>query len=209
MLRLSSEQFTLPEEFDEQELLRHAWGIWRGEGEPVTVKLKFAPGEATRRVQESVWHPLEQVTPTEDGGCLWQAPIAEWREMLPWVKGWGAEVEVLEPGELREALRREAQRLAEMYGVVVIPPTQPRYYAHSRPDVAESEWQPLKAHLMATGELAAKLGSAAGISELARIAGTLHDIGKYSAEFQARLRGSSPARRPRHCRGARGHQIVS
>ena len=89
MPRLSSEPFTLPEDFDEQELLRHAWGIWRGEGEPVTVKLKFAPGEAARRVQESVWHPLEQVTPTEDGGCLWQAPIAEWREMLPWVRGWG------------------------------------------------------------------------------------------------------------------------
>ncbi len=86
---LTSEQFALPDDFDEQELLRHAWGIWRGEGEPVTVKLKFAPGEAARRVQESVWHPLEQVTPTDDGGCLWQAPIAEWREMLPWVQGWG------------------------------------------------------------------------------------------------------------------------
>ena len=44
---------------------------------------------------------------------------------------------------------------------------------------------------MATGELAAESGRAAGISELARIAGPLHDIGKYSAKFQARLRGSS------------------
>jgi predicted DNA-binding transcriptional regulator YafY len=69
---LTSERFTLPEDFDEQELLRHACGIWRGEGEPETVKLKFAPGEAARRVQESVWHPLEQAMPAEDGGCLWQ-----------------------------------------------------------------------------------------------------------------------------------------
>lgn len=66
-----------------------------------------------------------------------------------------------------------------------------RFYAHSRPDVAESEWQPLIAHLTATGELAAELGRAAGISELARIAGYLHDLGKYAPEFQARLRGSS------------------
>jgi CRISPR-associated endonuclease/helicase Cas3 len=65
------------------------------------------------------------------------------------------------------------------------------YYAHSRPDVPESEWQLLVAHLMATGELAAELGRAAGVSDLARIAGNLHDIGKYSAAFQARLRGSN------------------
>lgn len=64
------------------------------------------------------------------------------------------------------------------------------YYAHSRPDRPESEWQLLINHLTATGELAAKLGEAAGIAELARMAGTLHDIGKYAPEFQARLRGS-------------------
>jgi CRISPR-associated endonuclease/helicase Cas3 len=114
---LSSERFVLPEDFDEPELLRHAWGIWRGDGEPVTVKLKFASGEAARRVQESVWHPLEQVTPAEDGGCLWQAPIAEPREMLPWVRGWGSDCTVLEPEGLRQALRCEARKLARLYGI--------------------------------------------------------------------------------------------
>ena len=54
-----------------------------------------------------------------------------------------------------------------------------------------SEWQLLKDHLVATSDFAAESGRAAGISELARIAGLLHDIGKYSAKFQARLRGSN------------------
>jgi CRISPR-associated endonuclease/helicase Cas3 len=65
-----------------------------------------------------------------------------------------------------------------------------RYYAHSRSDRPESEWQLLIDHLTATSEIAARLGEAAGISDLARLAGLLHDVGKYAPEFQARLRGS-------------------
>ncbi|MGB9632262.1 MAG: WYL domain-containing protein, partial [Chloroflexaceae bacterium] len=38
------------------------------------------------------------------------------REMLPWIRGWGADVEVLAPKELREALMGEAKALAELYG---------------------------------------------------------------------------------------------
>lgn len=35
--------------------------------------------------------------------------------MIPWIRGWGADVEVLEPGELRETLMGEAKALAEIY----------------------------------------------------------------------------------------------
>lgn len=109
--------FEIPETFDEAELLRHAWGIWYGEGQPTTVRLRFQPGQATRRVQESIWHPNQK--PLEmlpDGGCIWEAQVAEWQEMLPWVRGWGADVEALAPEELRETLMGEAKAMAEMYG---------------------------------------------------------------------------------------------
>lgn len=64
------------------------------------------------------------------------------------------------------------------------------YYAHSKPDLPESEWQPLKEHLLKTADLAEKLGGDAGIAALARSAALLHDVGKYSLAFQARLRGA-------------------
>jgi len=112
---ISTEGFQIPEDFDE-EILRYAWGVWRGEGEPQEVVLRFAPGPAAKRLQESKWHPLEEVTPLEDGGVLWRAPVAEWREMLPWIRGWGADVEVLAPETLRETLMGEARALARLYG---------------------------------------------------------------------------------------------
>jgi hypothetical protein len=80
------------------------------------VRLKFAPGLAVRRLKENVWHPLERISDLPDGGCLWETPIADWHEMLPWVRGWGPSVEVLTPVALRLQLVKESCALAEMYG---------------------------------------------------------------------------------------------
>jgi predicted DNA-binding transcriptional regulator YafY len=108
--------FTLPADFDEEALLRHAWGIWGSAGAPQMVRLKFAAGETVRRLKESVWHPLEQLTNLPDGDCLWEAPIADWHEMLSWVRGWGPSVEVLAPPAMRLKVVEESRTLAEMYG---------------------------------------------------------------------------------------------
>lgn len=116
--RLTNDPAELPADLDEQALLRYAWGIWLEDGEPVTVRLRFASGVASRRVQESIWHPSQTITLLEDGGCEFCVQVTDWREMLPWVRSWGADVEVLEPPELREVLRYEARALAKKYGVI-------------------------------------------------------------------------------------------
>jgi CRISPR-associated endonuclease/helicase Cas3 len=79
--------------------------------------------------------------------------------------------------------------MGHLYHLATFQPS-PVYYAHSKEGVDESEWQLLKEHLIATSVLAAELGTDAGVSELARAAGLLHDIGKYAQVFQERLRGS-------------------
>lgn len=66
-----------------------------------------------------------------------------------------------------------------------------RYYAHSKDGLSETDWQRLIDHLKTTSELAAQMGKEFGIADMAHAAGLLHDIGKYSQEFQARLRGSN------------------
>lgn len=68
---------------------------------------------------------------------------------------------------------------------------KPEFYAHSKENEPKQKWQKLKEHLKGTAELAAEMGRDAGISELARIAGLAHDLGKYSLDFQRRLDGST------------------
>jgi predicted DNA-binding transcriptional regulator YafY len=113
---LTGETFEIPPSFFEANILQQAWGIWGGSGEPFKVVLRFAPGLATRRIKESVWHPMEEVHDLEDGGCEWRAPVAAWQEMMPWVRGWGAEVEVLQPVEMKQSICLEIERLVSLYG---------------------------------------------------------------------------------------------
>lgn len=69
---------------------------------------------------------------------------------------------------------------------------RPNFYGHSKKNETDkTKWQLLKDHLINTANLAEKLGKDAGISELARTTAMLHDIGKYSSAFQARLNGSN------------------
>lgn len=111
---LTSEPF-IAYEGDEDTLFDFAWGIWHSEKPPDIVKLRFTGREATRRLQESIWHPLQKIEPQDDGSYLWSAPISEWREMLPFVRSWGSDVEVLAPKALRLELMREAKRLVQLY----------------------------------------------------------------------------------------------
>jgi len=114
-IELTDRAYTIPADFDPRDLLAEAWGIWYTEAEPVEVVLKFHPRVA-HRVRETRWHRSEQVEDAPDGSVLWRARVAEVQEMVPWIRGWGADCEVLEPSELREKLATEARRLARRYG---------------------------------------------------------------------------------------------
>ena len=63
------------------------------------------------------------------------------------------------------------------------------FYAHSAKNLSESQWQTLSSHLAQVGEMAAGFAGFFGAEEAARHTGLLHDLGKYTPEFAARLRG--------------------
>ncbi|WP_093387227.1 CRISPR-associated helicase/endonuclease Cas3 [Rugamonas rubra] len=65
----------------------------------------------------------------------------------------------------------------------------PNFYAHSTDQADKSDWQPLSEHLQAVGDMAARFAGDFSAAELARVAGLLHDLGKYTKEFQLRLAG--------------------
>jgi predicted DNA-binding transcriptional regulator YafY len=112
---LLTEGFDVPTDLDAPALLAGAWGVWWG-AEEQEVLLRFAPGVATRRVQETIWHPSQELAEEPDEGCTLRVRVAEPREMVPWIRGWGPQVEVLAPAWLREQVAREAEETARVYG---------------------------------------------------------------------------------------------
>ncbi|WP_185739855.1 CRISPR-associated endonuclease Cas3'' [Pseudomonas aeruginosa] len=65
------------------------------------------------------------------------------------------------------------------------------FFAHSTLKADRSDWQPLVEHLQAVARLAGEKAAFFGGGELAALAGLLHDLGKYTDEFQRRIAGDA------------------
>ena len=114
-VELTQDHYEIPADFDPRDLLADAWGIWYTENEPVEVALKFHRNVA-QRLKETRWHRSEEETELENGSIVWKAKVAEPLEMIPWIRSWGADCEVLDPKELRETMMGETRAMAESYG---------------------------------------------------------------------------------------------
>ena len=65
------------------------------------------------------------------------------------------------------------------------------FFAHSGTPGDQSDWQLLDDHLRQTGELASERASIFDLAQTARLAGEMHDFGKYNPEFSDVLRGKN------------------
>ncbi|HEX7975599.1 MAG TPA: CRISPR-associated endonuclease Cas3'', partial [Anaerolineales bacterium] len=187
-VELLHETYQIPADFDPRDLLADAWGIWYTEAEPVEVTLKFHPRVSTR-VHETRWHRSERLEEQPDGSLIWRARVAAPQEMLPWIRGWGADAEVLRPEALRNALKRDAQALAELYEVTE---KKNQLIAHLREkDKEHKDPQYLWDHLSEVSKLAGQFADKIGLKEVGEILGMLHDLGKGSKEFQDYIRSAT------------------
>ena len=177
-IELLPERYEIPTDFDPRSILSDAWGIWYTESEPEEVVLRFSR-EVAHRVRETRWHRSEQVEEQPDGRLIWRARVAASQEMLPWIRGWGSDVEVLEPEKLRSVLKREAQSLAELYKIVEM---KNQFIAHLRKKDKKPQY--LSDHLNEVSKLAGQFASKIDLKESGEILGLLHDLGKASKEFQ-------------------------
>lgn len=111
------ETFTLPPDFDAEAYLQTGWRIMAGE-EVQEVVLRFTEA-AVPHVSERHWHPSQTLEVQEDGGCLLRVSVAEPLEMQPWIRSWGAQVEVVAPQWLRERIAAELREAAAQYEMEV------------------------------------------------------------------------------------------
>ena len=68
--------------------------------------------------------------------------------------------------------------------------SEKEFYAHSLPGRPESQWQRLREHLENCAQRAAAFSSVFSASDWGHVAGLWHDMGKYSREFQSRIRAA-------------------
>ncbi|GAB4468606.1 MAG: WYL domain-containing protein [Anaerolineae bacterium] len=108
------EAYTIPADFDPRTYLASAWGIMAGGEEPHEILLHFSAAAAVF-IRERIWHPSQRLEPQPDGSMYMWLAIGDEREIRPWIRSWGAEVEVIAPSSLREDIAGEVKRMQELY----------------------------------------------------------------------------------------------
>ena len=69
----------------------------------------------SRWVAEENWHPDQQGSFDADGAWLLKVPFSGARELIMDIMRYGAQVEVLGPEFLRQAVAEEARRTSDIY----------------------------------------------------------------------------------------------
>lgn len=93
--------------------LASAYGIFAGKPRATAV-LVFTPQRA-RWVADETWHPQQQGRRREDGRYELRIPYSDDRELLMDILKYGADVEVVGPSELREAVEKLLGEAAGQY----------------------------------------------------------------------------------------------
>lgn len=118
--------FETPEDFRLEEHFADSFGIIRGGGPTVEVAVRFT-GPAAGLVEERLWHEsqrierlvgqptLFEVAPGEREAIHAVFQLAELVEFKRWLKGFGADAEVIRPESLRAAMRAELRAAAAVY----------------------------------------------------------------------------------------------
>lgn len=98
---LTGRRFVRSDDIVADTLLRRVWGPWYC-GALTEVRLRFRDPAVAHRVRETIWLPSQEIRDLPEGGIEWSAQVVDIIELVPWIRGWGPDCEVLEPAELRE-----------------------------------------------------------------------------------------------------------
>ncbi|MDR4482177.1 MAG: WYL domain-containing protein [Nitrospirales bacterium] len=102
--------FQIPLDFNLEDYVKDAIGIMRGQ--PINVELQFDKPTAAW-VKDRIWHPTQSLTQTKSGELNMTLTVADNRELIGWILSFGNGVRVMQPAALRQAVRQEAQVIAD------------------------------------------------------------------------------------------------
>ncbi len=112
-VRATNTRFRRPPNFSIAKVLSGSFGVFEG-GRKHRIRLRF-DAFAARLVSERTWHESQRFRQVKDGSATLELELGGLEEIERWVLSWGSHVEVLEPRELADRVRNQAQSVAQLY----------------------------------------------------------------------------------------------
>lgn len=105
-------RFPEPKDFSLAEYTRGWWEVFGGE--PVNVAVRFKRRIADL-IRERPPRPGQTIQELSGGDVVYRVNVSGIREISWWIMQYGPDAEVLEPGELRELIRDNADKMVKVY----------------------------------------------------------------------------------------------
>ncbi len=113
-LELLEDRYRIPNGFSLRRYFRNAWHMIPEPGPDHHVHLRFRPLVA-RNVAEVRWHRTQRCHFNEDGSLEFWVRVSGLWEISWWVMGYGDQVEVLHPPQLRKMVLQRAENMLRQY----------------------------------------------------------------------------------------------
>lgn len=112
-IETTAESFAKDADFNRDQYMGSSWGVERSDEERKVV-LKFS-GKAAKLVREKEWHKSQRIYNLPGDKIRFEISTSSMQEIKYWILGFGAGVEVLEPGELKEEVIEEIEKMKKIY----------------------------------------------------------------------------------------------
>jgi predicted DNA-binding transcriptional regulator YafY len=113
-VELLTDRFRYPRHFSADEYFAHAWEMFGGTDDEITVRIRFAP-QVAGLVVDSRGQQFAVMETQPDGSLICTAVVNSIKEISWWILSYGSAAEVLSPPELRAIFAQTARDMAALY----------------------------------------------------------------------------------------------
>ena len=104
-------RFKRPKDFDIQQHLKDAFGVFVGQSKH-KVRVVF-DAWAAQLIKEKDWHPAQEIIELDEGRIEFRIELADLFEIERWILSWGSHAKVLGPAKLKHSIRKHAEGMVE------------------------------------------------------------------------------------------------
>lgn len=111
-LTITDEQFERNPDFDLEQFVANAMGIWHENPEDVEIEFNATISSS---ITERIWQQNQQITKLPNGNVVLKLHVAVTYELVAWILRWGSFAKVLAPPKLIEMVTTEIKNLQKIY----------------------------------------------------------------------------------------------
>lgn len=108
-LQIPGPSFKRPKDFDIQQHLDEAFGVFVGTSK-YKVRVEF-DAWAAQLIQEKSWHPAQTIKQLDEGRIEFKIELTDLFEIERWILSWGSHAKVLGPAKLKKSIRQHAEAI--------------------------------------------------------------------------------------------------